>query len=185
MSVQRKKTRTLRLRSQDEGGAALVEAAFIILPLCLFLFGIIEYGFIFKDSLTLSSASRAGARTASAEPRQGSFYPDTISAVERAAAAADFQQGDWVRIYRADPAGNPSDNCSSSCVEYQWNGSSFAQTGGGGWPEGSHVACLGPGADSVGVQIRQSHKAVSGFFGDITLTEKTVMRFEPMTENCS
>jgi len=41
----------------------LVEAAFVFPVFMLLLFGMIEFGFIFKDSLTLSSMVQTGART--------------------------------------------------------------------------------------------------------------------------
>jgi Flp pilus assembly protein TadG len=47
----------------SEGGAVLVEAAFVFPVFMLLLFGMIEFGFIFKDSLTLSTMVQTGART--------------------------------------------------------------------------------------------------------------------------
>lgn len=166
----------------------MVEAAIVFVPLCIVLFGIIEYGFIFKESLTLSSATRAGARTASAEPQAGTFYNDTVQAVERAATAAKFKNGDWLWIYRADADGTTlgtGDPCSTDCQIYTWNGSNFVRNGGDDWPPASQAACLGAsgGMDSVGIKLRLRHDAISGFFTDMTLSERTVMRLEPLT-NC-
>lgn len=176
------------LRRRSERGAALVEAAIVFIPLCVVLFGIIEYGFIFKDSLTLSSATRAGARTASAEPQASTFLSDTVAAVTRAATAAKFKNGDTLWIYEADTDGTSKgagDPCSVDCVRYTWNGSAFASPV-GSWPAGNQAACLGVagGMDSVGVKLRLSHDAITGFFQDMTLTERTIMRLEPLT-NCA
>ncbi|HVC71461.1 MAG TPA: TadE family protein [Acidimicrobiales bacterium] len=57
-----------RIRSRlgtdrSETGAVLVEAAFVFPVFMLLLFGMIEFGFIFKDSLTLSTMVQTGART--------------------------------------------------------------------------------------------------------------------------
>ncbi len=191
MSVQTRKLTTSRTfygRSKDQRGAALIEAAIIFMPLCIILFGIIEYGFIFKDSLTLSSATRAGARTASAAPKQTDFYTATVAAVTKGAQAASFKNGDTLFIYKADSNGNPTGGnekvCAADCQRYVWNGSTFAQSGGGTWAISSQVACLG-NADSVGVRLQLSHDAISGFAKNIQLSEKTVMRLEPVDSDCA
>jgi Flp pilus assembly protein TadG len=181
---------------KDFRGAALVEAAIVFIPLSVIVFGIIEYGFIFKNSLTLSSATRAGARTASAMPKTPSatFFPAVMEATKRAATAANFQEGDTMWIYEADADGNPKTACGTTgsdlCVVYtyrsgNWNGPS------GGWNSQDEVsACLGgttPGAgiDSVGIRLELSHKALTGFFTDMDLREKTVMKFEPTQSSCA
>lgn len=176
-------------RRHGERGAAMVEAAIVFLPLCLIVFGIIEYGFIFKDSLTLSSATRAGARTGSAEPTQGTFFTDIVAATTKAASAASFKSGDKLFVYRARTDGLPesgsTSSCTSNCVAYSWNGSSFVAAGGSGWPVSSQNACLGdPNMDSVGVSLELHHDAITGFFKNLRLYERTVMRLEPLTENC-
>jgi hypothetical protein len=58
-----------RIRSRlgpdgSERGAVLVEAAFVFPVFLLLLFGMIEFGFIFKDSQTLDNMTRAGVRVA-------------------------------------------------------------------------------------------------------------------------
>jgi hypothetical protein len=185
-----------RRRKRNEKGAALVEAAIVFVPLCLIVFGIIEYGFIFKDSLTLSSATRAGARAASAQPNVApeTFFPYVMQATEKAASAADFKNGDTMWIYKANTNGDPVNPCgttgSQTCVVYRYNGSSWVQQTGGSWDTVNNVsACLGtatPGAgiDSVGVRLQLSHDAITNFFKNLQLKEKTVMKFEPTSNNC-
>jgi len=50
---------------RNQRGAALVEFAIVVLLLFTLLFGIIEFGLIIKDYLTVSQAAREGARCAS------------------------------------------------------------------------------------------------------------------------
>src|SRR3954453_3454683 len=97
-------------KRRDQRGAALVEAAIIFIPLCIIVFGIIEYGFVFKDSLTLSSATRAGARAASAMPGppQTAFMDYVSAATGKAASAANFKAGDQMWIYLAQDDGTPA-----------------------------------------------------------------------------
>jgi Flp pilus assembly protein TadG len=48
--------------SRSEHGAVLVEAAFVFPVFILLLFGMIEFGFLLKDSQTLDNMTRAGVR---------------------------------------------------------------------------------------------------------------------------
>jgi hypothetical protein len=178
---------------KDFRGAALVEAAIVFIPLSVIVFGIIEYGFIFKDSLTLSSATRAGARTASAMPKTASatFFPTVVESTKRAASAAGFKPEDRMWIYKADASGAPDGGCPGNyCNVYKWTGSNWTAVSENWNSETEVSACLGgttPGAgiDSVGIQLHLSHDAITGFFHDMQLKEKTVMKFEPTQSSCA
>ena len=54
-----------RTSSPDERGAVMVEFAMCIPVLFLLLFGIIEFGFSYRDSLTVSASTRSAARVVS------------------------------------------------------------------------------------------------------------------------
>ncbi len=60
----RGRIRTRFAPNGSERGAVLVEAAFVFPVFLLLLFGMIEFGFIFKDSQTLDNMTRAGVRVA-------------------------------------------------------------------------------------------------------------------------
>jgi len=60
------RSRLLRRHHPDDRGVAIVEFALVAPLLFLVLFGIIEFGFVFKDSLTLTNMTRSGARTGAA-----------------------------------------------------------------------------------------------------------------------
>jgi Flp pilus assembly protein TadG len=49
---------------RDDRGAALVEFAIVVTLLIVLIFGIIEFGLLIKDYLTLNQAAREGARSA-------------------------------------------------------------------------------------------------------------------------
>ncbi len=77
-------------RTSDERGQTLVEFAALLPVLCLLLFGIIQFGVVFHDYLTVTDASRVGARKAAVSRHAG----DTGAAAEAAALnAADGLNG--------------------------------------------------------------------------------------------
>ena len=178
-------------RARDERGASLVEAAIILPVVILIVFGIIEFGLAFKDSLTVSSATRAGARTASAEPRRPTFHDDTAKAVERAVSALPTGAVDELWIYKADAAGHPIDGGGSAytscntCAVFTWDtaANQFTRQPGSDWNPMTQNACVGdPGHDAVGVYLKVNHAFVTGFFGQaITLRDHAVMNLEPVT----
>ena len=51
-----------------ERGAAMVEFAFVLVPLCLLVFGIISFGVILSFRQTMTQATAEGARAAAAAP---------------------------------------------------------------------------------------------------------------------
>jgi Flp pilus assembly protein TadG len=195
-----------RARTGRERGAALVEAAIIFPVLALFVFGIIEYGFVFKDSLTVTSATRSGVRTAAAESKAATFSSDAASAVATAvgAIASDAPQVLW--IYKAGPGGKPcndlacateqadfSTNC-SVCNRYAWSTATKSWTVTfTGWTSTDQNACTTPAPvpagsyqtpDGVGIYLKVNHKFFTGLFGNNkTLTDSTVMRLEPRPGN--
>ncbi len=54
----------MRWRRHDgEKGAALVEMAIVLPLLVVLVFGIVEYGLLFKEKLTIAAATSSAART--------------------------------------------------------------------------------------------------------------------------
>jgi hypothetical protein len=175
----------LRRVTWDDRGVAAVEAAIITPILLLLVFGIIEFGLVFKDQLAITSAVRAGARIASAEPRIATFADDAAAQVAQEASAVDMKDVKELWIYRADGSGHPQgaggtfNSCSSDCIRYTWNGSKFVNAG-GSWDSTRQNACQGT-QDSVGVYLLLNHPGVTQtFFSAIGLSSYTVMRLEPI-----
>ena len=151
------------------------------LVLILILFGIIEWSLTFKDALTVASATRAGARTASAEPRNPDFAEDAARAVLTAATALPDDSIEELWIYKAPADGTPT--CTASaCVKFIWDSAAddFVRDTSFDWDYESQNACAGE-SDAVGVYLKVSHDFVSGVIpGDgVTLTDNTVMNLEP------
>jgi hypothetical protein len=171
-------------------GAAAVEAAIITPVLMLMVFGIIEFGFLFKDWLAVTSSVRAGARIASAEPRYVGFADDAKNQVAKEGSALSFDGNTSLWIYKAGLNGYPVGESSfascpnTSCVKYKWNSStkSFAKQSGSDWLAINQNACQAdPNRDSLGVYLSvQNESLTSLFFDTKTLSSRTVMSLEPL-----
>ncbi len=134
-------------RFQGDSGAALVEFSFIAPVFLLLILGIIEFGLVFRDDITISDSVNDAARAgAIAGPNWGALDDDPPPAMGSptvlAGATGDFvtikrlRQGlglipvQWIKrivIFKAgDPSlGNPEDQLSSACK----NGSGSSGTG--------------------------------------------------------
>jgi Flp pilus assembly protein TadG len=175
----------MRTRRSDERGAAAVEFALILPVLMLILFGIIEWSLMFKDSLTVASATRAGARTASAEPRTAAFADNTALAVARAVTALPSKSIQELWVYKARADGMPDSGSFSSCttcVKFSWDsvGKKFTRKPGTDWDPATQNACAGT-SDAVGVYLKVDHEFITGFIApNRVLTDHTVMNLEPV-----
>ena len=196
-----------RRRTQGDGGAVAVEAALVTPLILLIVFGIIEFTLLLKDDVAVSSAVRAGARTASAEPRNASFLDDTAAQMDRAVATLNKAGlsptvGGELWIYQANAAGYPGSatkinagGCGSKCVRYTWDAGAgkFVTTAAerGKWVASTINACpkdpaKNPsGPDSIGVYLAYRHAFLTGVFGGgLTLSDHSVLNFEPVAGIC-
>lgn len=71
-------------RRSGESGQTLVEFAALLPVLCLLLFGIIQFGVVFHDYISVTDASRVGARKAAVSR----FVGDSGASAEAAALEA-------------------------------------------------------------------------------------------------
>jgi Flp pilus assembly protein TadG len=82
--------RKISLRSQQ--GQSLTEFALALPILALLLFAVIQFGIVFNNYVTLTDATRAGARKAAVGRQLNNPTSVTISAVR--SSATDLKQGD-------------------------------------------------------------------------------------------
>jgi len=168
----------------------MVEAA-IILPLVMLLsFGGIELGLAFKESATVSHASRAGARVASTMPRNDGYLAAARDAVTTAVRGLGHATPVDLWIYKVAPGTGSAPEggtCSTDCVVYQWDppaeqfGPGYS---GDPWLGSEQNACVVRGSSAyperVGVQVTAQHSFVTSLFGrSRTLRSRAVMRLEP------
>lgn len=198
--------RSPRSRTRGQG---LVEFA-IILPLfLLILLAMAEFGFVFSHELTLTYATREGARTGSALAEGGTttltctahgattnIDEQVIASVQRVLTSpgsqVDRAQVSQIRIYKADANGAETGyvnvwvrgawTSADGTLSLEWMPSS------GNWS-----ACgrdNGVNADLLGVSVRYTYNMVTPlssvlrFFGgpgatSLAMSDKTVMQLNP------
>lgn len=202
-----------RLRARaphaDDTGAAAVEFALVSLLLFTLLFGIIDFSLLMRDNVSVSSAVRTAARTASAEAGAGACKPttptcpvalpnlaqDAANAVQRSGLAMPKDSIDELWVFKANAAGLPTGvadpatgSCSTDCIRFKWVDANDRFTyAGGTWDSKSIAACAGTNADgtskadAVGVYIKATHRFLLPMFGaTVPVKDRAVMQFEPL-----
>jgi len=78
-----------RRRIRQENGQTMVEFALIMPVLCLVLFGIIQFGVLYNDYISLTDATRVGARKAAVSRQTADPVGLSKEAVRKAATDLD------------------------------------------------------------------------------------------------
>lgn len=120
---------------------------------------------------------------------------DTMQTAGMAINSDDIQ---WVMIYQANADGFPGsgssipNSCPANCVMYVWDAGLNDSKGrfrysSGSWSSASVNACVNQ-SDSVGVALRANHDWATGLVGGLmggnrVMTERTVMKFEPLEQD--
>ncbi|MEZ5176210.1 MAG: TadE/TadG family type IV pilus assembly protein [Acidimicrobiia bacterium] len=189
-------SRPFRNRGERQRGAALVEMA-IILPLLITLvFGIVEYGLLFKEKLTVASSTKSAARTGATMGTRESADIRMLEALE----AGLFDQVDAsvlisVEIFRADPVtGAKTGDVNHysfipSSVTCKWTPCPDPdEPGYAGFPEPWAPALRdttlepgGGGVDMLGIEVTYHHTSATDLIPgvDRDLHERALIRLEP------
>ena len=178
-----------RLLSREERGAAAVEAAFMVsLVLFPLMIGTIEFGYGFRDWLSVSSATREGARVGSAVGDIATADCVILEATAGALTSVSDDQVQEVWIFESDSMGSvgnkqryrpavPTDN-PASLVCGTWFP---VETN---WPPSSRDID-GSVVDYLGVRVQFGHNWLTnepGFNGTVTWQDDTVFHMEPSSE---
>ena len=185
----------LRKSKRDERGATLVEAAIAYGVLFLALFAVVEFGLMFKDWLSVSQATREGARAGATFGDDLSTDIKVLDGIENAMVPHGWSAGDEARIFRAnsptpsestlytyspgfdcsDPTNvfPPGDCCDwSPCPELFRSNYQVP-----GWdPRDRDVTA--PVTDRIGVEIEMTHAWITGFIGNGTVDLSTTTDFQ-------
>jgi hypothetical protein len=183
-----------RRRSTDhrDSGVVAVETAVVSMLLLTLLFGIVECSFLFKDYLSVSAATRAGARMGASQPRIASVSGSPDFAQLSANQVTNSITGlipanlQAVWVYKASAAtGLPDSGSFASCtvcVKFTWSAGKLTPSS-SNWPASAENACPGDiNRDSLGVYVKYTHSSPFGFFfKNATISQSTVMWVEPTT----
>lgn len=174
----------------EERGASAVEAALVTPVVFALLIGILEFGIAFKDYLGVQAMVRSGVRTASAEPRLGSFAQDTVDRMVATGTVVPKQDIQQLWVYKANdtddfPSGSSSFADCTTCVKFAWNATTKVFTPiSNTWAASAQNAC--PRAvnanrppDRIGIYVQLRHNSISGMIRPLTISEATAMYLEP------
>lgn len=193
-----------RLLRAGERGQATVEvallASLLVMPM---VFGLVEMGFLFSSHLTLSAATREGARMGASlangggqlgcssgqSPNAATVDPQIVASVERSLTGAgteiDLSRVTEIRIWKSNGSG--AETASVNVWQYtpsagpvvDGNPLEFSQVGATGWQACSRVNTLP--ADGLGVTIRYTYQSKSPLrffmpgFAQWPVSDRTVM----------
>jgi Flp pilus assembly protein TadG len=80
---------TKRIQIRNEQGQAMTEFALVLPVLALILFAVIQFGIVFNNYVTLTDATRAGARKAAVSRDDPNRDADVMAAVRSSATDLD------------------------------------------------------------------------------------------------
>lgn len=190
-------------------GQGLVEFAMLVPLFMLLLLGLLEFGFVFDQTMTISYATREGARSASAFASGNSTTlpcadvdKNIIAAVQRVLDAdgsrVDLTRISEIRIYRAQTNGTPFTGPANNNI-WTYNASGTTMVDGQALSfskaSGTWDACTrdsswtnGVAPDSIGIAIQYSYPFVTplgvalnlaGSGGGLPISDRTVMALNP------
>jgi hypothetical protein len=178
----------VRSPSPDERGQGLVEFALVIPVFLLLLMGMIEFGFLYNNLLTVQYAARqavsAAAQTGSVDGADCSI----LKAVERALVPPiDRARVAGVDIYLSDAAGDPVPGMVNHYVRsgtLDCGGTvtqPYTLVGIEGYPQTTRKDTLVDGLDVIGVRIGYTYVGITpvGAGQTWTLSDGATLRIEP------
>ena len=167
-----------------------LEGAIVFLFLFTILAGIVDVSMFFKDTYSVSTAARAGARTASADPLNSNFAVNAAAQAASGMTDLDWHQIIDIWVYKANPttgATMTGSTCATKCVRFTMTGPTTTTSGAGSWTGRNACISATVDVDSVGVQVRYRHHAQVMFADNQVITERVTMRLEqvPTTQPCT
>ncbi|MEZ5243940.1 MAG: pilus assembly protein [Acidimicrobiales bacterium] len=190
-------------RMRGERGATLVESALITPLLLLFVFGIFEFGFAFRDYLTVSNATHDGAREVSVAGNSADADYRMLRAIQRGSAALPDDALEQIIVFKATgPGDSPDPSCFSgsqaglcnvyvpsdfnrAADEFGCNGSSTVTPNApdDAWCPTTRQVSVGTGLDYVGVWMQTTHTYITGLFGtSVTMDDQIILKVEPQDQ---
>ncbi|HEY7737204.1 MAG TPA: TadE family protein [Candidatus Limnocylindrales bacterium] len=180
--------RARRNRGVGSAGQSLVEFA-ITLPLfVLVMMGLLEYGFLYNNLLTVQFASRQGASAAAQVGGEDGADCSVLKAVEFALTAPiDKARIVAVDIFQSDASGDPIPGrinryARSGVLDCPGTDSQpYSLVGAEGYPQAERKDSLSEGLDVVGVRIEYTYWGVTpiGSGRSWVVSDGATLRVEP------
>ena len=177
-----------RIRSRREAGQGLVEFA-LVLPLFVgLLMGVIEFGFLYNNLLTVQFAARQGVSAAAQAGGVDGADCSILNAVERALSPPiDRTRVEFVEIFQSDAAG---DLVSGIINRYVREGTldcpgtgtqPYTLVGSEGYPQIDRHDALVEGLDVIGVRVGYGYVGMTPVALGRTwdLSDGATLRMEP------
>lgn len=182
---------------RDETGATMVEFAFIFLFLLMLALGAFEYGMALRDWISVTIATREGARVAASAANYEAA--DCVILEATSGALQSFRSGQIsrVHIYKSDQNGGYPDGDSTLSAIYRPAGSGdtpvpecpfwTVQNPASNW-EPDDRTNPNPTGDPfwIGVRLDYSHPWYTGFLwwsGTVNWSDNSVFKIEPPPPN--
>ncbi len=183
-----------RRARRSERGVTMIESAIATPVVLLLIFGVLEFGLLFKDYLSLANGVRDGARLASALGTEVNTDYKVIESALRRMPAVSRNQVRRIVVFKATSAdstmptacrtGSVTNVCNSySGADFNRPESDFH--GGAGapdryWRPTARKDRLSDPPDYVGIWIEVRHDAATGILPlSKDLSEEVIMRIEP------
>ena len=111
-----------RLRARSDGGATLIEFAFIALLLFTLIFGIFEFGMVFRSRTTTADAAADGARTGAIQGPNQTALSETadysiLKSIRENTSAIDPEDITRIVVFKGSSsgAGSPASQVPAGC----------------------------------------------------------------------
>lgn len=173
---------------RGENGQSLVEFALTLPLFVLVMMGLLEYGFLYNNVLTVQFASRQGASAAAQVGGEDGADCSVLKAVEFALSAPiDKTQIVAVEIFQSDTGGDPVPGrinryTRSGTLDCPGSVSQpYTLVGSEGYPQIERKDSLAEGLDVVGVRIEYTYWGVTpiGSGRSWVVSDGATLRVEP------
>lgn len=188
--------RSLFRRKHDEKGATLVEFALVFVLLLTLSLGAFEYGMALRDWVSVTIATREGARVAASAANYQAADCTILEATS--GALQSFQSGEIsrVHIYQSDGDGSYPDGDSTLSAIYRPAGAADTPVPecpfwtehdpASNWEPEDRVTPTGGEPDWIGVRLEYTHDWRTNFLwwsGTANWTDDSVFKIEPPPPN--
>lgn len=174
-------------RRDNERGATLIEASLIMPIMILIMLGTLEIGLAFKDYLTVSYATREGARVGALAGNVSDADCKIVHAVIDILGSNSLDDFENIKIFKADPVTGDAE--SDKINTWTLSGNDPYDCGNDwtideNWPATSRNTAYGLNSDLdiIGVRVVETHNWITGFppfQGSFDVDETTITRMEP------